>query len=158
MKYLMLVTLSTLMMLSCNAQENKELNKKETETLKEKIEPKIGYKVNKEYDENGNLIRLDSTYSYYYANIDKDVMINDSIFKKFNQYFNHNSHFNNSLFDDFFKQDNYLENDFFKEDFFSGNFERNQKIINSLFQRMDSIKNNFLLEQFPLDQIYKSNR
>lgn len=104
MKNLMLLILSAFVLFSCNAQTKKDLDKKETEISKEKIEPKIDYKVNKEYDENGNLIRLDSTYSYYYSNIDKDAMINDSIFRKFNQHFNLNNPLNSSLYDELFTQ------------------------------------------------------
>ncbi|MCB4234259.1 hypothetical protein LDL59_01710 [Kaistella anthropi] len=40
-------------------------------------------KVNKEYDENGNLIRYDSTYTYYYSNIEGDEIAADSIFNNF---------------------------------------------------------------------------
>jgi hypothetical protein len=152
MKNLMLIVLSTFFLVSCNAQTKKELDKEQTEVLKDKIEPKIDYKVNKEYDENGNLIRLDSTYSYYYSNIDKDAMISDSIFKKFNNHFNMKSPFNNSFFDDFFKQENYLEDDFFKQDFFRGNFDRNQEMMRKMMQRMDSLKNRYFLEHFPLEQ------
>jgi len=147
MKKIALIVLSTLFLTSCNAQTKKEFAKELTDVSKEKIQPKIDYKVNKEYDENGNLIRLDSTFSYYYSNINKDVMINDSIFKKFNDYFSINSSFNNLRFDDFFKQD-----------FFRGDFDKNQKLINKMLQRMDSLKNKFFLEQFPLEDKKKNSK
>ena len=158
MKKIALIVLSTLFLTSCNAQTKKEFAKELTDVSKEKIQPKIDYKVNKEYDENGNLIRLDSTFSYYYSNINKDVMINDSIFKKFNDYFSINSSFNNLWFDDFFKQDDYLEEHFFKQDFFRGDFDKNQKLINKMLQRMDSLKNKFFLEQFPLEDKKKNSK
>jgi len=158
MKKIALIVLSTLFLTSCNAQTKKEFAKELTDVSKEKIQPKIDYKVNKEYDENGNLIRLDSTFSYYYSNINKDVMINDSIFKKFNDYFSINSSFNNLRFDDFFKQDDYLEEHFFKQDFFRGDFDKNQKLINKMLQRMDSLKNKFFLEQFPLEDKKKNSK
>jgi len=147
MKKTVLIVLSALFLSSCNAQTKKEFAKKQTKVSKEKIQPKIDYKVNKEYDKNGNLIRLDSTFSYYYSNINKDVMINDSIFKKFNDYFSINSSFNNLRFDDFFKQD-----------FFRGDFDKNQKLINKMLQRMDSLKNKFFLEQFPLEDKKKNSK
>jgi len=147
MKNIILIVLSTLFLTSCNAQTKKEFAKELTDVSKEKIQPKIDYKVNKEYDENGNLIRLDSTFSYYYSNINKDVMINDSIFKKFNDYFSINSSFNNLRFDDFFKQD-----------FFRGDFDRNQKFMNKMLRRMDSLKNKFFLEQFPLEDKKKNSK
>ncbi len=152
MKNIAIILLSVFTLASCNAQEKKELEKKQIENSKEKIEPKIDYKVNKEYDENGNLIRIDSTYTYYYSNIDRDAMMKDSIFKKFNQHFDMKGAFDNSLFDEFFKNDTYIEDDFFKEDFFRGNFERNQEMMNQMMQRMDSIKNKFFMDQFPLEK------
>jgi len=158
MKNLVLVILSTFALVSCNAQTKKELDKKQLEFSKETIKPKIDYKVNKEYDENGNLIRVDSTYTYYYSNIDKDAMMNDSIFKKFNEHFNLKSPFGNSLLDEFFKQNNYLEDDFFKEDFFRGNFGKNQEMMHKMLQRMDSIKNKFFMEQFPLEEQKKDSK
>ncbi len=42
-------------------------------------QPKEDIKVNKEYDENGYLIRYDSTYTYYYSNIEGDEIVADSI-------------------------------------------------------------------------------
>jgi len=152
MKKIALFVLSSFLLISCNAQEK---SKDKTKTSKETIQPKIDYKVNKEYDENGNLIRLDSTYTYYYSNIDKDAMMNDSIVKKFYKHFKGQSPFTDSFFDDFFKQDDYLEDEFFKQDFFRGNIKRNQEMMNKMLQRMDSIKNNFLLDEFPLED--KSN-
>ncbi|PBQ33536.1 hypothetical protein CNR22_17720 [Sphingobacteriaceae bacterium] len=62
-----------LLMSSCNAQNKqdgtKELSfanstQKETETLSK---PVVRFKVNKQYDTNGNVIRYDSTYSYSYS-------------------------------------------------------------------------------------------
>jgi len=152
MKNITLIVLSTLFLTSCNAQTKKEFAKELTDVSKEKIQPKIDYKVNKEYDKNGNLIRLDSTYSYYYSNINKDAMINDSILKKFNDYFSINSSFNNLLFDDS------LKGHFFKQDFFRGDFDRNQKFMNKMLRRMDSLKNKIFLEQFPLEDKKKNSK
>lgn len=151
MKNLLLILLTTFVLVSCNAQINKEQNKNNKDTSKEKVEPKVDYRVNKEYDENGNLIRLDSTYTYYYSNIDKEALMKDSVFKKFNEHFNTKSIFENSLFDEFFGDETYIEDDFFKEDFFRGNFKRNQEMMNKMMHRMDSIKNRFFLEEFPIE-------
>jgi len=151
MKNLMIILLSFFTLISCNAQDKKEEDNKSNKISKETIKPKIDYKVNKEYDENGNLIRLDSTYTYYYSNIDKDAMMKDSVFKKINEHFNMNSPFGKSFYDDFF-QDGFNEDDFFQEDFFRGNFKRNREMMNKMMQRMDSLKNQFFIEEFPLDE------
>ncbi len=59
----------TLMLLfsSCNAQTKKDEPKNQNE-LNSNL-PKKNISVNKEFEKNGNLIKYDSTYSYYYSNI-----------------------------------------------------------------------------------------
>jgi hypothetical protein len=68
---------------SCNAQETKNENK----TIKENAanEPKVDVKVNKQYDENGNLIAYDSTYVWSYSNASgNQVDVNiDSVLSRF---------------------------------------------------------------------------
>jgi len=158
MKKLAMLLLPVFVLFSCNAQtDNKssQLNEKKTE---QKVKPKIDYKVNKEYDENGNLIKLDSTYTYYYSNIDLNKQQVDSIYKSFNEHLNFSSSFDDSFFDDFFKNENYIEEDFFQEDFFRNNQKRNEEIMNQMIARMDSIKNQFLLEQFPLKEEKEENK
>jgi len=50
---------------SCQGQDEKQKGKE-----KPAVNPQTNISVNKEYDESGNLIRYDSTYSYYYSNIE----------------------------------------------------------------------------------------
>ena len=152
MKNWMIILLSFFTLISCNAQDKKEEDNKSNKISTETNQPKIDYKVNKEYDENGNLIRLDSTYTYYYSNIDKDAMMKDSILKKLNQHFNMKDAFSSSFFEDFFREDNFIKDDFFQEDFFRGNLKRNHEMMNKMMQRMDSLKNQFFIEEFPLDE------
>ena len=42
--------------------------------------PQTSIKVDKKYDSKGNLIKYDSTYSYYYSNIKDNKNLEDSIF------------------------------------------------------------------------------
>lgn len=108
---------------SCRAQTNEFNN---IDTLRNK--PKIDIKVNKQYDENGNIIGYDSTYSYSYSsngntfNFGNNIMFNDSLFidnfmntdSLFNEDFNNfdspflfgnfNGMFNNSKMDEYFKE------------------------------------------------------
>ncbi len=151
MKNIAILVLSVLTLIGCNAQTDKNTENNKSEISKKKIEPKIDYKVNKEYDENGNLIKYDSLYTYYYSNIDKESLIRDSVFKKFNDHFYmSNSLMNDPIFKDFFNGNKTLEEDFFKEDFFRKDFKRNHKIMNEMMRKMDSIKNKFFIEQYPL--------
>ena len=129
---------------SCKGQDND----KKTNSL-ETGKPKTDIKVNKEYDENGNLITYDSTYSYYYSNIENDSILRDSIFNNFRNHFNKTYKFSDEpFFNNFFFNDSLIMYDFYKNDFFEKRFRNNRDHINRLFYEMDSIKNLFFEKQF----------
>ena len=134
-----------LCLFSCNGQSGKV--KKETV---DKNAPKTDIKVKKEYDKNGNLIRYDSTYSYFYSNILNDTLLRDSIFNNFKSKFNQNYFFSQKpYFNDFFFQDSLLKYDFYRKDFFSKRFMNNMQRMDKLFMEMDSLKNFYFMQQFP---------
>ena len=64
---------------------NRGTKKKEQVTLDSisSNAPKENIRVNKEFDKNGNVIKYDSAYSYYYSNIKNNPVVADSIFNKF---------------------------------------------------------------------------
>ncbi len=129
---------------SCNGQ-----NKDNTGNIPDENQPKAKIKVNKEYDENGNLIRYDSSYSYYYSNVENDTLLRDSIFDQFRNHFNQKYFFSKEpFFNDLFFQDSLLNFDFYKKDFFSKRFQSNMEHMDQLFHEMDSIKNQFFMDQF----------
>lgn len=130
---------------SCNGQKKTE----KTEILNDTITPKTNIIVNKEYDEKGNLIRYDSTYSSYYSNIETDTILGDSVFNNFKNFFNQNYGFSNQpYFNNFFFEDSLLKYDFYKRDFFSNRFQNNMEHMDKLFMEMDSLKNNFFYRPF----------
>lgn len=136
----------TLILSSCNGQEQQIKNNKLSNG---KNVPKEDIKVNKEYDENGNLIRYDSTYTYYYSNIENSQFEEDSIFNNFRKMFNSNYPFSyKPYFNDLFFEDSLMKYDFYKEDFFTERFRQNMERTEKMFQEMDSIKNKFFNEQF----------
>ncbi|QQT63573.1 hypothetical protein I6I97_07250 [Sphingobacterium multivorum] len=113
-------------------------------------QPKEDIKVNKEYDENGYLIRYDSTYTYYYSNIEGDEIVADNIFNNFRNMFENNYSFSTMpYFNDLFFEDSLLKYGFYKNDFFHERFMNNMQQMERLFWEMDSIKNKFSMEQFP---------
>ena len=119
--------LSVAVLSGCKGQNNEETNKSINQ-------PQTEVTVNKEYDENGNVIRYDSTYSYYYSNIDGDYLLEDSIISNFKDYFNKNFGFPSSpFFDEFFIQDSLMQYNLFNND---------------IFLEMDSIRSHFFGEQF----------
>jgi len=130
---------------SCNGQKKTE----KTELLNDTITPKTNIIVNKEYDDKGNLIRYDSTYSSYYSNIETNKLLGDSVLNNFKNYFNQSYGFSNQpYFNNFFFEDSLLKYDFYKRDFFSNRFENNMEHMDKLFMEMDSLKNSFFYQQF----------
>lgn len=110
--------------------------------------PQSNIIVNKEYDEEGNIIKYDSTYSYYYSNIENDTGLKDSIFDNFMNHFSQNYFFSNQpFFKNSFFQDSLLMYDFYKKDFFYDRFINNMERMDSLFMDMDIFKNDFFNEQ-----------
>ncbi|NVN94501.1 MAG: hypothetical protein HXX18_04360 [Bacteroidetes bacterium] len=68
-------------------------------------QPKVDIKVNKKYDEKGNLIQYDSSYSIIYSSPNTDVQFfnfeNDSLFTRFKNKMGENDFFNNDFFNNF---------------------------------------------------------
>lgn len=136
----------TLFLSSCQAQEAKKKNDKSIDL--EKNKPQTNIIVNKEYDEAGNLIRYDSTYSSYYSNIEGDSLMGDSIMKSFRKdLFKHFPMSRSPFFESFFFEDSLADYDFYKNDFFRERYRLNQQRMEELFWEMDSIKNRFFNEQ-----------
>ena len=139
MAIMLSVTLS-----GCNGQKGK---KEASDTAKVNA-PQTDIRVNKEYDKNGNLIKYDSTYSYFYSNIKTNHGKSDSIFDDFKKHFNQSYFFSNEpYFHDLFFQDSLLKYDFYKKDFFYDRFRKNMNRMDRLFREMDSLKNGFYKEQ-----------
>ncbi len=129
---------------SCEAQKKE----KEKNSDNIKTAPKTNIIVNKEYDDNGNLIKYDSTYTYYYSNIEGNPELKDSILNQFKNTFNDKYFFSDEpFFDNLFFNDSLLMYDFYKEDFFTKRFNDNMKMMEQLFMQMDSVKNQFFLQQ-----------
>ena len=148
MKVIKLLSIAfALLFSSCNAQIEKK--EKETSDVRSSNIPKKDIRVNKEFDKNGNLIKYDSTYSYYYSNIKNNSSLADSMFNKFRGQFQAQYPFSDRpFFDNFFFQDTLLKYDFYKKDFFSERFKRDMNNMDKLFLEMDSAKNQFFEQQF----------
>lgn len=71
----------------CTQQENKP-NAPELSSGKDA--PIEDIVVKKEYDQDGNIIRYDSTYSSFYSNIKDDKLVEDSILRNFMNMFEKN--------------------------------------------------------------------
>lgn len=135
----------------CNAQEKeKTAAADKNEKLQAEI-PKGNWKVNKEFDENGNLISYDSTYVYSYSTINGDTISNaqmDEVFRSFDSFFKSEHRMGPSAFMGSFLNDSlHGSQNFFEDDFFSN------RMLSEHFQQqirmMDSIRNQFLRQNYP---------
>ncbi len=134
-------------LISCNGQTSKQGDGID----KIASNPQTSVKVDKKYDDKGNLIRYDSTYSYYYSNVKNDRHASDSIFNNFRNAFNKKYFFSGDpYFNSLFFEDSLLKYDFYSKDFFMNRFRNNMKKMDSLFWGMDSLKNSFFKKQFML--------
>lgn len=135
---------------SCNAQEDKDnkLSQNNDPELAE-VKPKENWKVNKEFDEDGNLIRLDSTYTWSFSSDGKEISPGtvDSLMNSFRLRLNSNypSMFNDDLFG-FFTHDSIGASSFFQEDFFMKNWQNRMEEMEKMIQRSDSIHKEYLDE------------
>jgi hypothetical protein len=135
----------SLTLMNCNGQTKNPGGERDNKSAN----PQTSVKVDKKYDSKGNLIKYDSTYSYYYSNVKDNKNLNDSILNNFKNHFNSKYFFSTDpYFNDFFFQDSLLKYDFYRKDFFMNRFRNNMRMMDSLFWGMDSLKNSFYNRQF----------
>lgn len=109
-------------------------------------QPQVDIKVDKEYDENGNVIRYDSTYSEVYNFQGETPFDLDSLFRNHMKSFRDFGIREDALFpfdNDFFGADDFFNGtDLFNSDFFGADimneFSKHLGQINSLLQEFDS--------------------
>ena len=137
-----------LVSVSCKGQK-KETKIVETEENRDNIveKPKGTWKVDKEFDENGNLIWYDSIYSWSsndkfenLSSIDRDSLMQS--FKS--RFFTNFSGFENQGFETVFSQDSLFSKHFFTDDFFDSNFGNDFMDIDELTQQMITRQRKFL--------------
>ncbi|MDD3773008.1 MAG: hypothetical protein PHC38_10205 [Weeksellaceae bacterium] len=144
----MLVLLAALLSISCNGQKNdsKKTGIKESE---EKIieQPKGTWKVDKKFDDKGNLISYDSIYSWSSnGKLDNlSTLDRDSLLQSFkSRFFTNFSDFENQGFDDVFSKDSLFSKHFFNEDFFGSDFGKDYMEIDKITQQMIARQKKFL--------------
>tara|TARA_R110001583_G_scaffold21479_2_gene81633 strand:+ start:8606 stop:9046 length:441 start_codon:yes stop_codon:yes gene_type:complete len=144
-KLIILISIFAFLLTSCNGQVKTE---KLTAVNKDTIKPIEKMKVIKEYDDEGNLISLDSSYYYFYSTIKNDTVLEKEIFNKFRNGFDLKFNSIDSLFkNDFLIKSPFNMNDFYTDDFYLNHFKFQHKEIENIFKEMDSIKNEFYKNQ-----------
>jgi len=140
-------------MVGCNGQKKqKEALSKPDVAADSTLNPKVDVKVNKKFDEKGNLIQYDSTYSYFYSSpgFKENGMNRDSVFNDFKMRFQNDYR---GLLDDninsTFFTDSLFKYDFFNDDYFSKRFELNRERFEDAFRQLDSVKSEMLKRSYP---------
>lgn len=106
--------------------------------------PKSQWKVHKELDENGNVIRYDSIYSYSSSGKHYDLPeINSDIFSDFfdSEIIENKAFFKKRKFSNPQKQDPFFNDSFYIDDFFRNNFSSINKLMEQIFMKQKNIKN-----------------
>lgn len=158
MNKLLFFTAITLFAFGCNAQgNNQSKNNADSKVGVEaqtpgKKKPDVRWNVTKQYDENGNLIGYDSTYTYSYTNVEGDsvTLDADSVMRSFHSYFDQNfPGIWNKQFDNGFPNDSMFYRDFLQHDFFSQQWNRDFLDMDKITQEMDSLRMEFFKNQYP---------
>lgn len=136
---------------ACNGQATTDGATASTDTtLQHTDTPKVDVRVNRQYDEHGNLIAYDSTYSSVYTSRTGDAAFMDSVFKDFMPGFGMSYPFlNDPGFNSLFFPDSSFHRDFFHNDFFQKRMEMNQQYMRRMMEQMDSVKNRYFLHPAP---------
>jgi len=155
--WVVLASLS-LMLASCQKSTMGQDNAASNQDSISAVKPKVNIKVNKHYDDEGNVIGFDSTYTSYYSNIQGDTGRIDSVMQNFDTYFNRkHSDFFKDQFQSLFFTDSLIPieaigTDFFHNDFFLKRYELNDSYFRDMMNRMDSIKNRFYKDRLRNDE------
>ena len=152
MKPITLIVIMLMCVTGCSAQEEQKKERKGDEAKKEA--PKVSWKVEKEVDDEGNIIRYDSVYSWSYTDLKGDsvTVAVDSLLNAFRSYFDEQissrmrkDDFVRPLWDD----DSLVYRDFFRRDYFEDRWRSNLSQMEEMFKRMDSIRDQFFQEAYP---------
>lgn len=147
MKKVMLFLLVAILATSCNAQNSEQEISKSEKRIDSLNSPRGSWKVNKEVDENGNIIRYDSIYSWSSWGNLKPIEA-DSIFSNMQKHF---SMFQSQGIDAFAEHDSIMKQFFadevFKDDFFTNGLSSGMLNIDDMIKRMEAMRQQFFNDE-----------
>ncbi len=156
MKKYALLFLVAVLAASCSAQEKNKTDLAKEPGKSAKTEPKGSWQVNKEVDENGNLTRYDSIYSWSSTDNPRSISPDqiDSITKRFGTFFGKDFSMSGEEFSGLSQNDSLFMNRFFNggfddDDLLINHFQGNMPEIQDLMKQMDSLQNLFLERRRP---------
>jgi hypothetical protein len=109
--------------------------------------PTADIRVNRRYDDRGNLIGFDSTYTSYYSNFRGDTTKMDLV-KRFDRNFStgRSTWFNNRV------NSFYFSDPLFRDDFMMKRLQSNDPHFKDMMHRIDSVNGRFYEDQKPEDR------
>ena len=152
MKKVIMMMLLSFLAGGCNGQKKQnEKSTKQAASIDTIAKPKVDVRVNKKYDNTGNLVQYDSTYSYFYSSPGfKNSISSDSLFSNLKTPLRNDY---KGLLDDnmnsIFFNDSLFKYDFYNNDYFSKRFQLNMLRFENMFKRMDSIKSDLFRQTYP---------
>jgi hypothetical protein len=161
MKSIHLLILITALIAGCEGQGQKTTAALGTlpDTSKKKQSIPGDIIVNKRFDDKGNLIQYDSTYSYHYSSpgLSPDSIASDSLYGElkgplkldYQRVFG-------SRMDSLFFNDTLFKYDFYNSDYFSKRFQLNMLKFEEMFREMDSLKLKMMENTYPRGNIKKN--
>lgn len=144
MKKVILLSLAAILNSACNAQEDKK--EATQDSTAQTGQPRGIWKVNKEFDEQGNLVQYDSIYSWSSEGVeDLSSLDRDSTLHALRQnFYRHFSGVDSQAFGDLFTPDSLFAKQFFDEDFFSSEFGKDFMDMDRIRERMEAMQRSFL--------------
>ena len=148
--FMIALTGCSVLFTACNEKTNSQAAKTEakSEAKKDSLSnPRSDIRVNRHYDDKGNLLGFDSTYTSFYSNVEGDTATMHRMMKGFDDYFSlrHPSLLQQE-FEPLFFNDSSRYPDFFHHDYFMKRYELNDAYMRGMMLRMDSIKNRYFEE------------
>ncbi len=129
-------------------QKQKILEKRNENLSQQEISemPKENVKVTKEFDENGNLIRYDSVYTYFYSNT-KTAQNPEEIMKYLEEIEQRFKFPGQSIFDQFFNDDEFFFKNFYS-DFYNKEIIKDFQKHNHFIESQIEMIRKFLNENY----------
>jgi hypothetical protein len=149
MKKYGIMLLAAMLSMSCNSQENRNSETPKHDDQASVETPKGNWKVHKEFDDDGNLISYDSTYTWS-SNRGLEQMTDkdrDSVLQAMqSRFYQHFSGFDLNDGDqmDLFSEDSLFAKKFFDDSFFDSEFGEEFMDIDRIQQHMHDMQQKFL--------------
>ena len=151
MKKLLFILPVIMLTTGCNAQHQQNEKQLKDVVATQDNKPQVSWKVNKKYDEKGNLIGYDSTYTWTYSSKGKTHSVQtDSVMAAFREQFNAQfpAIFNKSFGDPIWS-DSLFYRDFATQGYFMKKWNEHYFDMKGMMKQMDSLRNSFLQKNYP---------